>query len=392
LAFSLCSRRPQLRTPLTPALLLSQELLQDSNSMALPPSMHQKLDAISNNIQLQVRLIDDLLDVTKIEQHKIQLQLQHQDMHVLVQQAISLARPELDRKQQRLTLELQASSSMVLMDTARMHQVLWNLLRNANKFTRENGHISFRSRVDLTSQLLELQVSDDGIGIRADVLPKLFTAFQQGDSDIARRYGGLGLGLSIVRSIVEMHGGSVNATSEGPDRGSVFTMLLPLSLESVQPPLSLESASSAATTISPRAGVLPGVKRQMRILLVEDNMATLMVMERLLSTRLKHVVTCASSVKEALEALEGANMAGAAGVDLLISDLSLPDGSGLDLMRTIRQRFKQLPALALTAHGSAEDRTASREAGFDLHITKPISLAALEAALEHICGLAPAPS
>ena len=354
----------ELRTPLNPVLLALTSMLDDYQASG---DIRPTLEMIRHNVELEARLIDDLLDVMRIVRGKLALHREVANVHDLIERSVEICRSELHGKQQRLELDLSADAPHVNADATRLQQVFWNLLRNAIKFTPGGGTITLRTRnipgtdSACSPGLLVAEVSDTGIGIDAEFLPRVFDAFEQGQDSVARRYGGLGLGLAISRSIVEAHGGKLAAASGGKDRGSTFTLVLP----SIVAP---ETRTPAAPDGTPAA--LTDSRTGLKILLVEDDETTLRLLARLLEG-LGHQVTRAATLAAARQKAETAEM------DLVISDLGLPDGSGLDLMREIRTA-RPVPAIALTGYGMDEDLRRSREAGFDEHLTKPVNFRTLE--------------
>jgi CheY-like chemotaxis protein len=260
-------------------------------------------------------------------------------------------------------VDLGATRHTVRGDSTRLQQVFWNLINNAIKFTPADGTISVRSE-DADDGRLRVHVSDTGVGIDAAVLPRLFSAFEQGEVRAARQQAGLGLGLAISRKLAEAHGGTITARSAGRGRGAIFTVDLP----------AIDTPAADRMTHIPAP--LPHVAPPLSILLVEDHEPTLRVMEKLLR-RIGHRVTGVMSVASATAA------AGQDGFDVIISDLGLPDGSGLDVMRQLREKFEGR-AIALTGYGMQSDIAASREAGFSEHLTKPVDLTALEAAISRL--------
>jgi CheY-like chemotaxis protein len=251
----------------------------------------------------------------------------------------------------------------VCADPARLQQVFWNLIKNAIKFTPDRGRITVRTTnlaADASGRArLTVEICDDGLGIESESLSRLFNAFEQGDSAITRRFGGLGLGLTISKALIELHGGTICAHSDGRDKGSKFSVELPTTsaidriLEQIEPPAGLEARTSV------------------RVLLVEDHKDTQRVLKRLLE-QLGYTVFTAGSVASAIEAVRANEL------DLLISDIGLPDGTGLDLVRDLP---RPLPAIALSGFGMEEDLKSSRLAGFAVHLTKPIDMPLLDAAI-----------
>ncbi len=361
----------ELRTPLTPILAEVSARLDDPET---PPSLRPLLEMTQRNVGLEARLIGDLLDITKIDRGKLSLDREVADAHALVAQALDICRADVLAGDLRLELDLAASEHFADADPARLQQIAWNLIKNAIKFTPPGGRITIRTRNVQAGDdgdgdgvpgrpRWALEVSDSGIGIEPDALPRIFVPMEQGDPRITRRFGGLGLGLAISRSLAEAHGGTLRAASEGRGLGATFTLELPtVPRPSVAAP---EPANG-----HPEAEAPPGL----RILLVEDNADTLHVLRRLLASR-GHRVTTATDVASALEA------AGPGPIDLLISDIGLPDGTGLDLMQRLRETVGDVRGIALTGFGTDLDQHRSRQAGFVAHLTKPVDFAKLQSTI-----------
>lgn len=355
----------ELRTPLTPVLTTVAMLEQDSS---LPQRVRHELDLIRRNIEVEARLIDDLLDVTGIIRGKLDLHRQVVDVQALVEHAMQnycagvAARKNLD-----LSIDATASHTHVLADSSRMTQVFWNLLQNACKFTPEGGAITVRVYNEPLERDPEIvvEVSDTGIGISPETMPRIFEPFEQGERSRTRLFGGLGLGLAISRAIVELHGGSISAQSEGRGKGTKIT----IRLETIDAPLT--------PVAEPRqiAGA-PAATRPLRILLVEDHADTAQQLARLLK-RAGHEVTCAGSVKQGREIARGAEF------DILISDLGLPDGTGYELMREV-SREHHIPGIALSGFGMKEDVQNSIAAGFSRHLTKPVDWQQLKSEIQKV--------
>jgi PAS domain S-box-containing protein len=354
----------ELRTPLTPVLMAVSALESDPGT---PEVLRGELGMVRRNVEMEARLIDDLLDLTRIAQSKLDLKPSLVDMHALVREAIGICRRELEAKRLEFSFRAEARQYCVQGDGARLQQVIWNLLRNAIKFTPSGGRILVTT-TDREGDRLRVEVADTGIGIPSDVLPRIFDAFEQGDPAITLQFGGLGLGLAISRALVEAHGGTLTASSPGKDRGSTFTVEL---TEAQEP------EDSGCTPTCPEER---GPARSLRILLVDDHADTLGTMARMLR-RAGHEVTTAASVASALEAATSGSY------DLLISDVGLPDGSGVDLMR----RLHPLPGIALTGYGMESDVAKSREAGFLAHLTKPVDPGHLEGLIRQVAGAASGP-
>lgn len=354
----------ELRTPLNPVLLATTAML-DHRTPA--DELRPMLEMIRQNVTLQARLIDDLLDVMRIVRGKMTLHLDTADCHQLIHQATEISRSEALGRSHRLVLDLAAAEHHVNADSARLQQVFWNLLKNAIKFTPEGGTITVRTRNE--AERIVVEFADTGIGIEPGAIPQIFDAFQQGGERITRTFGGLGLGLAICRGIIEAHGATITATSGGRGLGTTFRV----SMRTV--PVSTgasDGAPAGAGALATRDGLA-----RLRILAVEDEPTTLRLMARLLEDMGHHVVT-ASSVADAWEEFQRDD-----GVDLIVSDIGLPDGTGLDLMRRVSS-VRRVPAIALTGYGMDQDVVRSREAGFTTHITKPIDFMKLEAVIRQV--------
>ncbi len=353
----------ELRTPLTP-VISSLDLL--AGDAALGAASREILDVARRNAELEAKLIDDLLDLNRIERGKMNLSSTTIDAHAVFAAVARSLEAGARLKHIVLSLDLQAQQHHVVADSARLQQVLWNLVQNAIKFTPEGGAIKVRS--SNTDGRLLVQVSDTGIGVEPDVLPRLFTAFEQADESITRRFGGLGLGLSIAKALLDAQNGKLTAHSEGTGRGSTFTIELP----TVAAP-----AEAKVEPVSPSTHSLPTVG--VRILIVDDHPDTLRSV-RMLLKRSGHDVLTATSVADATE------IAARERFDLLVSDIGLPDGTGLDVVRAVHAH-RSVPALALSGYGMEDDIRRSREAGFNMHLTKPVDAQTLEAAIAHLLTL-----
>lgn len=353
----------ELRTPLNAILGWVGVLRQDQSSATLA----RALDVIDRNSRRQSQMIDDLLDMGRILSGKLRLDVHRLDLTYVIEEALASVEPAAQAKGVRLVTIL-GSAAIVQGDPGRLQQVLWNLLSNAIKFTPRGGRIQTTLR-KVDSQVL-VQVGDTGAGIAADVLPFIFDRFRQGDPASSRRHGGLGLGLSIVKSLVELHGGSVDAASDGEHQGAVFTVRLPLALAQPRSEGALET--EAAPVPSPT--LLDGV----RVLVVDDEEDAREVVARLLQDA-GATVAAAGTVDEALGWLEHE-----APPDVIVSDVGMPDRDGYDLVRSVRRMAGAagaVPAVALTALARLEDRRRALLAGFQTHLAKPVDPAELVAAV-----------
>jgi two-component system, chemotaxis family, CheB/CheR fusion protein len=368
----------ELRTPLTPALAAASALEARPGS---DPAVREAVDVIRRNIELEAMLIDDLLDLTRIAKGKLELRRQTVDAHALLRGALEVCEQELAGKQIDVTLDLRARSHWTSADPGRLRQVFWNLIKNAGKFTPPAGKIWVRTYDEQGS--FRAEVADSGVGIEPEALPRIFNAFEQGGHQITRKFGGLGLGLAISKAIIDAHGGQLAAVSAGTGRGATFRV----TLETVHAPTTpVEAAAPRAGDVAPvaPAGEFAVAARPLRILLVEDHPDTVRMLSRLLREA-GHHVTAATSLRAGLDA------AAAAAFDVVVSDLGLPDGSGLDLMRELRRR-QPVRGIALTGYGMESDVAQTQEAGFVRHLTKPVEFGALERALEEVTAEGACPS
>ncbi len=360
----------ELRTPLTPVLIAAAALREDKR---LPLEVRDQLGMIERNVALEARIIDDLLDITKISNGKLFLRSEACDAHSLIGLAIEILRDEAAEKEISIERVFTAVHSGLMADPARFQQIVWNLLRNAVKFTPRGGKITVRTTNQNTASAgtwFKIEVADTGIGINPTDLEKIFMPFDQGGRTGDHRFGGLGLGLTIARSVVSLHGGQISASSAGKNQGATFVVKLPGAFE---PPAGVSELSPPALVQSTR----PGDKGpSLRLLLVEDHLATLKTLCHLLKADGHRVIT-ATNVTEALAATAVNTF------DLVISDLGLPDGSGNELMEKLRSAYG-LRGIALSGYGMEEDLARSRAAGFVTHLVKPVAMADLRGALESV--------
>jgi signal transduction histidine kinase/CheY-like chemotaxis protein len=356
----------ELRTPLNPVLLLASEAASHPKT---PVELKSVFETICRNVELEARLIDDLLDLTRIAGGKMVLDLKPRDVHRILRDTVAILASEIAEGGLHLRLRLAAPRTTVLADSVRLQQVFWNLLKNAVKFSHRGGEITVETRSSEDHVGIIIEITDSGIGMTSDEIQRLFRVFSQGDhasSAGASRFGGVGLGLAIARNLVDLQRGSIRASSPGRGRGSTFTIELPL-LANVEP---AESAGFGTPGPDAEHAAAAGPSAPRRILLVEDHEPTREALARLLRRR-KFDVVVAASLGEARILAEEQHF------DLLISDIGLPDGNGYDLMSQLRDR-EGLKGIALTGYGMEEDVARSREAGFFAHLTKPVRAQTLD--------------
>jgi PAS domain S-box-containing protein len=370
----------ELRTPLSAILGWAQVLRRGSRDQA---DLQRGLTTIERNARAQAQLIEDLLDMSRITSGKVLLDIQTVAPGAVIDAAVETVRPAADAKNIRIERHYDPDAGPIAGDPARLQQVIWNLLANAIKFTPRDGLVT----IELTRRdaLVDITVRDTGIGIRSEFITHVFERFRQADASTTRRHGGLGLGLSIVKHLVEQHGGTVRAHSAGEGRGASFTIELP----------------AVTTPLAPaRAGRLqPGARHFTRgaelvlrdlsgvsVLVVDDDRDARELIGRIL-TDCQARVRLAASAREAFDALRES------APDLLISDLGMPEVDGFELLSWVRLHERehggQLPAIALTAFARSEDRLRAMEAGFSAHISKPVEPGELIAAVASIVGPAP---
>ena len=354
----------ELRTPLTPVLAVVSALLDGPE---VSPELRPTFEMIRRSISLEARLIDDLLDVMRAGRGQLRLDLEPADAHTLIEQAIEICRHEADAAGVRIVVDLKARDRRIEADPTRFQQVVWNLLQNAVKSTEGGGTIVIGTR-DAERDRLVVTVSDDGRGIEPEILPRIFEPFEQGQTPLKRRVGGLGLGLSIGRSIVEAHGGRLTASSAGAGLGATFTFDLPVA----RLPAPVPDPDPVARH-SPRPTAPEADRAGSSILLVEDNKDVLRYLKLILEMK-GHRVGTATDLASARGAIDHP-------FDLLISDIELPDGSGLDLMRELRGR---VPGIAISGFGAPDDIQMSLDAGFALHLNKPLEARRLEEAIHEV--------
>jgi PAS domain S-box-containing protein len=353
----------ELRTPLTPVLMTIASLRREPN---LSDDLRRDLELLHRNVELEALLIDDLLDLTRIAHGKLELHNDAVDILATIEHALSISAGDLTGKKIQVLRHFDAREHHCWGDAARLQQVFWNLVKNAAKFTPENGRIEISTRNTGTHQLV-VEIRDNGIGIDEELMPRIFDAIEQGGEAMTSKYGGLGLGLAICKRVVDLHHGSIEAESEGKGRGAKFTVTLNAMETSLLegPVLFLESEQ-------------PRVKH-VHILLVEDHEDTARVLGRILRNA-GFDVSHAGTMADAL------SVAGSKHFDLLVSDLGLPDGTGLDLMKTLRET-QDLKGIVLSGFGTDDDVAASEAAGFSAHLTKPVDWDRLRAEIEKLTAV-----
>ena len=346
----------ELRTPLTPVLASVFMLEREDNT---PEMMHESLQLIRRNVELEARLIDDLLDLTRINKGKVQLSFEIVDAHTLLRNALEICQSEIEQKKLELRNEFAATKVYLQADPARLQQIFWNLIKNAVKFTPNGGKLSIRTTNDGDGQFC-LEVEDSGCGIDPEVLPRIFHAFEQAGRT---QLGGLGLGLAISKALVEAHHGSISAESQGRGRGAKFTALFS----------TCERNAIPESTDAPRS---TAKRRSVRLLLVEDHEDTNRSLTRMLRRR-GYEVHPANDIRSALD------IATRKQFDVLVSDIGLPDGSGIDLLKALRAKGEVF-GIALSGFGMEEDIRRSGEAGFSHHLVKPVDLNKLDSIIQEM--------
>ena len=352
----------ELRTPLTPVMASVHRLERRPD---LGPGMAESLAMIRRNVELEARLIDDLLDLTRISAGKVELDCAPLDLHAVLQSVLQSSRSEFFRRGVALVPELEASDHYCVCDGARLQQVFWNLLQNSAKFTPSGGRVTLRSENPAPGRVRVL-VRDTGQGIRQDLLARIFDAFEQGDATARRRAGGLGLGLAIARNLVELHGGSISAESEGENRGATFS-------------IELSTTSERPTRAAPEG---PGRRRletrgRIPVLLVEDDVDTGLAVRELLQEA-GFDVRLADGVEAARRAFQEQ------AAEILVTDVGLPDGSGLELFAGLKAAHPDLRGVVLSGYGMDSDLERSRSLGIAEHLIKPLNLDRLIAVLDRL--------
>ncbi|MFN2509618.1 MAG: MASE1 domain-containing protein [Chthoniobacterales bacterium] len=348
----------ELRTPLTPVVaalgILERELWQNESKSALA--------MIRRNIDVESRLIDDLLDLTRISKGKLELKFERVDAHEPIAQVLEMCAPEAEGKRLCVQGELRAAHHHVEADPTKFQQIIWNLLRNAIKFNKQGSSVTIASSNE-TPETLTITVSDAGVGIAPEVMPRIFEPFERAGRSFQQGFGGLGLGLAISKSLAEAHGASLTAKSDGVDRGATFS----LTIKTAAPPE--RSAHVAETPSHAPTGAF-------RILLVEDHADTCAALKRLLAQD-GHTVATAHSLHSAMERAKGEAF------DVLISDVGLPDGTGMELMTRLAAT-SPMRGIAISGFGTSDDIERSLQAGFSQHLVKPLKAEELAAAVQAV--------
>ena len=348
----------ELRTPLTP-VLATLNLWEASEEV--PQELQPDVQMLRRSIEMEARIIDDLLDLTRIARGMLSFSPENTDVHSMLNFLVGLSQSEAQTKALNIDLQLKAERHYVHTDAARLQQVIWNILRNAIKFTENGGNVTISTTNDSANNI-DIAIRDDGIGMTPETISKLFVPFEQADPTRNRRYGGLGLGMAISNALVDLLEGKLRAESPGLGKGSTFTVIFPTSDLVAKPG---ESTETASTT-----------REKVRLLLLEDHPDTARALTRLLETRGYRTQT-APTVASALEAVDQNEF------DLLLCDLGLPDGTGMDFIEKVRQQRKT-PAIALTGFGMQQDVDRARQAGFNAHLTKPVNMHKLEATIRQL--------
>ena len=348
----------ELRTPLTPALAAAT-YLQD-NTDKLPQEFAEDVEIIKRNVQLQARLIDDLLDLTRIASGKLHLELEDCDAHKIIENALEMAESAIAAKQLKISTGLEAKRYHIMADCIRLQQVFWNLINNAVKFTPQNGQITLRTFDDKAGRF-HFEIEDTGIGIEPQRLASLFQPFEQADASVTRQFGGLGLGLAISKRLIDLHHGKIEAESRGRSFGATFK-------------ITLDTVPEGAGANGRNHRVGGKASKPLRILLVEDHKDTRRTMSRLL-THFGHNVVTADNVEGAMAVMASNNL------DAVLCDIGLPDGSGYEVAAQARANGG-IKTIALTGFGTEQDVQRSKEAGFDFHLVKPINFQELQTVLD----------
>jgi len=361
----------ELRTPLM-AISGWLHLLKDEKSES--EELAEGLEVIDRNLRVQMQLIDDLLDMSRIEAGKISLDMQSLDLSSVLEAAIESVRPAAEARGIRITKVFSSMDGVVMGDRNRLQQIVWNLLTNAIKFTPKGGRIHVAT--ERINSHAEISVSDNGEGIAPQFLPQVFERFRQADGSTTRRHGGLGLGLAIVKNLVEMHGGEVRARSEGLGKGSTFSVLLPLSAARQDSARRAAEERNSAVDAEIPAGDLRGIK----VLSIDDDIDSSNVIRRILEKQ--H-----AEVRSAHSVIDGLTLVGDFEPHIILCDIGMPEHDGYEFIKQLRTGAgRSIPAVALTALARMEDRTRALRAGFQMHVAKPVHAEELIAVVQNMAN------
>ena len=357
----------ELRTPLTSLLGWSSVLREAKREEKV---LNQGLEAIDRNARVQAQLIDDLLDVSRIVSGKLNLDVRPLEISSVTRAAINVVRPAADAKNITLDYSAEPGLGAISADSGRLHQIIWNLLSNAVKFTPQGGKITIRTEQDGTHA--KITVTDTGQGIDAEFLPRVFDRFRQADSSTTRSFGGLGLGLAIVRHLVELHGGTVSAESDGPGKGATFVATFPLLTGRAEPIAPGEMSAAEMRSLD-----------GLRVLLVDDEAEAREIISTVIGRTGAEVQTCISA-SDALSKLAEWRP------DVILSDIAMPEEDGYSFIGKVRslprEKGGETPAAALTAYARDEDRVQALAAGYQMHIAKPIGASQLVNMVAKLAG------
>jgi signal transduction histidine kinase/CheY-like chemotaxis protein len=360
----------ELRTPLTSLLGWSSVLRESWRDDSL---LTQGLEAIDRNARVQAQLIDDLLDVSRIVSGKLNLDVRPLDLSLVIRNSINVVRPAAEAKEITLEFSSQPGVGAISGDSARMQQIIWNLLSNAVKFTPRSGKIFVRLEQNGANACIK--VRDTGQGIEAEFLPRVFDRFRQADSSTTRSFGGLGLGLAIVRHLAELHGGTISAESDGLGKGATFVASFPVLADRAELPATLHSGEYHASELLSLTGL--------RVLLVDDEPEARQILSTVIARKGADVRAC-ESTREALQILIDWRP------DVVMSDIAMPDEDGYSFIEKVRslppEKGGETPAAALTAYARDEDRKKALAAGYQMHIAKPISSVQLVTTIAQLVG------
>ena len=344
----------ELRTPLTPALITASSIEKNE---ALTADLRQQIGVIRRNVELEARLIDDLLDVTRVLDGRFPLHPESIDLHQLLRNAVEMVQDAITTRELTLQTDYTAQNTTTNGDPVRLQQVFWSLLSNAIKFTPSQGHITVRT-FNPNPTIFAIEVLDTGVGISSEAIDRIFHPFKPGGG---HRRGGLGVGLAIAKAIVDSHHGVITVKSAGFERGATFSVTLPIR------PLATDRTGATAIPDNPT----PAASPHLHILLVEDNEPTRRALVRIL-THDGHCVRSAATLADALHTAH--TLPGSEQLEVLISDIGLPDGTGLALVHELKAEKPGLTAIAISGYGTDMDIRKSIDAGFDVHLIKPIRI------------------